>query len=69
MSNAKWPMLLVSVGLLTSCSSQASDDYSHADITRVKELSSEFSPPYAVKSAGPAAVDPRLLGPQNCLPV
>lgn len=68
MSNAKWPMLLVSVGLLASCSSQASDDYSHADITRVKELSSEFSPPYAVKSAGPAAVDPRLLGPQKLPP-
>lgn len=61
-------MLLFCAALLASCSSQASDDYSHADITRVKNLSTEFSAPYTVKSAGPAAIDPRLLGPQKLPP-
>ena len=68
MSNSKRLVLLVCAGLLASCSSQASEDYSHADITRVKNLSSEFSAPYTVKSAGPAAIDPRLLGPQKLPP-
>ncbi|BBX68574.1 hypothetical protein MPSYJ_20350 [Mycolicibacterium psychrotolerans] len=61
-------MLLFCAGLLAACSSQASEDYSHADITRVKNLSTEFSAPYTVKSAGPAAIDPRLLGPQKLPP-
>ncbi|KRE28956.1 hypothetical protein ASG82_04300 [Mycobacterium sp. Soil538] len=68
MSNSKRLMLLFCAGLLAACSSQASDDYSHADITRVKNLSTEFSAPYTVKSAGPAAIDPRLLGPQKLPP-
>jgi hypothetical protein len=65
MSNSKRLVLVVCAGLLASCSSQASEDYSHADITGVKNLSTEFPAPYAVKGAGPAAIDPRLLGPQK----
>ncbi len=68
MSNTKRWVLLFCAGLLASCSSQASEDFSHADITRVKNLSTEFSAPYTVKTAGPAAIDPRLLGPQKLPP-
>lgn len=68
MSNTKRWVLLFCAGLLASCSSQPSDDFSHADITRVKNLSTEFSAPYTVKTAGPAAIDPRLLGPQKLPP-
>lgn len=65
MSYSKSVALLVCAGVLASCSGKNSDDYSRADITRVKDLRTEFPAPYTVKDAGPAAIDPRLLAGQK----
>lgn len=65
MSYSKSVTLLLCAGLLASCAGGKSADYSHADITRVKELKSEFPAPFSVKEAGPAAIDPRLLAGQK----
>jgi hypothetical protein len=64
MSNPKPIAVLACAGLLAACS-PTPDDLSHADIAKVKDLKSEFAAPYTVKTAGPAAIDPRLLGPQK----
>lgn len=57
------------VGLLAACSTAAQpEDLSAADIARVTELKSSFPPPFAVKTVGPAAVDPQLLTAQKLPP-
>jgi len=68
MSHSKPMMLVVCAGLLAGCASHPEQDYSHADIARVKDVSSVFQAPFQVKTAGPAAIDPRLLGPQKLPP-
>ncbi|MCG7593019.1 DUF5642 family protein [Mycobacterium sp. PSTR-4-N] len=65
MSYSKSVTLLLCAGLLASCGGQSSDDDSRADITRVKDLRSEFPAPFTVSDAGPAAIDPRLLAGQK----
>ena len=64
MSYSKSMALLLCAGLLASCGGK-SDDYSRADIARVKDLRSEFPAPFTAKDAGPAAIDPRLLAGQK----
>jgi hypothetical protein len=61
-------MLAVCAGLLAACAGHSEPDLSRADIARVKDLSSDFQAPYTVKTAGPAAIDPRLLAPQKLPP-
>jgi len=68
MSHTKPMMLAVCAGLLAACAGPSEQDFSRADIARVKDVSGEFRAPYQVKAAGPAAIDPRLLGPQKLPP-
>ncbi|MCV7150060.1 DUF5642 family protein [Mycolicibacterium pyrenivorans] len=72
MSNAKIiraaPALAACVGLVTGCGPGEAEDLSQADIANVGELESSFAPPFMVETVGPAAIDPRLLGPQTLPP-
>ena len=72
MSNAKMPLasmaVAVSVGLLVACGSEQAVDLSQADIANVADIKSSFGPPFTVSTVGPAAIDPRLLGPQPLPP-
>ncbi|MGD9619766.1 MAG: DUF5642 family protein [Mycolicibacterium sp.] len=56
------------VGLLVACGSNQPVDLSRADIAKVAGIGSSFGPPYKVSTVGPAAIDPRLLGPQTLPP-
>ncbi|GJF11200.1 hypothetical protein NGTWS0302_15320 [Mycolicibacterium cyprinidarum] len=58
----------VCVGLLTACGSDQAVDLSQADIANVAEIKSSFDAPFTVTTVGPAAIDPRLLGPQTLPP-
>lgn len=51
--------------LLAACGSGQAEDLSQADIANVAEVESSFGPPFTVRTVGPAAIDPRLLGPQT----
>jgi hypothetical protein len=68
MSNAKMTLVFPCVGLLVACSAAPQEDLSHADIANVAEVKSSFGPPFTVNTVGPAAIDPRLLGPQTLPP-
>ncbi len=72
MSNAKRTLarLLASacVGLLAACGSGQALDLSQADIANVADIKSSFGPLFTVSTVGPAAIDPRLLGPQTLPP-
>lgn len=57
-----------SVGLLAACGSGQTLDLSRADIANVADIKSSFGPQFAVSTVGPAAIDPRLLGPQKLPP-
>jgi hypothetical protein len=50
-------------GLLAACGQSAEADLSHADIANVKNLRSNFGPPFQVTDVGPTGIDPRLLAP------
>ncbi len=67
MPNRKLMVALSCTGLLAACSAPQAD-LSNADIARVAELKSDFAAPFEVKTVGPAAIDPRLLGPQPLPP-
>ena len=72
MFNARMPLasmvVSVSAGLLTGCGADGSVDLSQADIANVADIKSSFGPPFTVSTVGPAAIDPRLLGPQPLPP-
>lgn len=72
MSDAKMTLasLVVTacVGPLAGCTAGQPEDLSHADIARVADLKSSFGVPFTVHTVGPAAIDPRLLGPQPLPP-
>jgi len=72
MPNAKITLarLVVSacVGLVAGCGSGEALDLSHANIANVADIKSSFDPPFTVSTVGPAAIDPRLLGPQTLPP-
>ncbi|MCB0948386.1 MAG: DUF5642 family protein [Mycobacterium sp.] len=72
MSNAKTTLaravVSASVGLLAACTSDQAIDLSQADIANVADIKSSFGPPFTVDTVGPAAIDPRLLGPQTLPP-
>ncbi|AFM18927.1 hypothetical protein Mycch_4210 [Mycolicibacterium chubuense NBB4] len=68
MSNPKLTLVVACtavVAVVAACSSGQPADYSRADIAKVAELKSDFGPPFRVSTVGPAAIDPRLLGPQT----
>ncbi|OBB76292.1 DUF5642 family protein [Mycobacterium sp. 852014-52144_SCH5372336] len=51
---------------LTACGNgQPSDDLSHADIGRVKDVRTSFGPGFKVTDVGPTGIDPRLLARQE----
>jgi hypothetical protein len=56
------------VGLLAACTAAPQENLSTADIGRVAELKSSFSPAFTVKTVGPAAIDPELLTAQKLPP-
>jgi hypothetical protein len=68
MSNPKLVVLAACVALVPACGPGQQDDFSHADIAKVSQLRSDFGPPFKVRTVGPAAIDPRLLGPQTLPP-
>lgn len=72
MPNAKMTLARVaaigSAGVLAACGSGPAADVAHADIAKVAALKSSFGPAFAVTTVGPAAIDPRLLGPQTLPP-
>ncbi|BBX00736.1 hypothetical protein BST36_00635 [Mycolicibacterium moriokaense] len=57
-------LALVCAGVLAACGTGESPNSSNADIARVKDVRSSFGPQFKVTEFGPAAIDPRLLGPQ-----
>ena len=68
MSHAKMTLALSCVGLLAACGGGQADDLSHADIANVADVKADFGPSFKVSTVGPAAIDPRLLGPQTLPP-
>ncbi len=72
MPNLKRPLagaaVSASVGLLTACGSGQTADLSRADIANVADITSSFGPRFAVRTVGPTAIDPGLLGPQELPP-
>ena len=75
MSNAKRTLASLlaaaSAGLAAGCGSGQDLDHAdlaHADIANVADITASFGPPFTVSNVGPAAIDPRLLGPQTLPP-
>ncbi|MGZ8802725.1 MAG: DUF5642 family protein [Mycobacterium sp.] len=68
MSNPKVALAVACTGLLAACSSGQSEDLSQADIAKVADVKATFGPPFKVSTVGPAAIDPRLLGPETLPP-
>jgi len=72
MSNAKRTLASLlaaaSAGLSAGCGSGQDLDLAHADIANIADITSSFGPPFTVSNVGPAAIDPRLLGPQTLPP-
>lgn len=66
MSNPKLslPALGACAVLLVSCAA-SQPDLADADIADVAGIEDSFGPPFTVSTVGPAAIDPRLLGPQT----
>ncbi|VEG39015.1 Conserved exported protein of uncharacterised function [Mycolicibacterium flavescens] len=57
---------VASAAALTACGNgQPSDDLSHADIGRVKDVRTSFGPGFKVTDVGPTGIDPRLLARQE----
>ncbi len=67
MFNPKALLVIACAGALAACSSaeSAEPDVSHADIANIKNLRSNFPPPFKVTDIAPAGIDPRLLQPQK----
>lgn len=68
MSKPTVALAVASAGLLVACGSGQPEDLSQADIANVADVKSSFGPPFTVNTVGPAAIDPRLLGPQTLPP-
>ena len=66
MSNPKLtvPALSACAVLLASCAT-SQPDLADADIANIAGIEDSFGPPFTVSTVGPAAIDPRLLGPQT----
>lgn len=65
MSNPRAIPVVVCAVLVAACSAGPQPDSSNADIARVSGVEDSFGPPFTVSTVGPAAIDPRLLGPQR----
>ena len=63
MLNPRAVLVIASVGALAACGSAESSepDLSHADIANIKNVRSNFPPPFQVSDIAPAAIDPNLL--------
>lgn len=57
-----------SAALLVACGAGQEADLAQADIANVADVKSSFGPAFTVTTVGPAAIDPRLLGPQTLPP-
>ena len=58
------PALGACAVMLAACAADQ-PDLADADIAKVSGIEEAFGAPFTVNTVGPAAVDPRLLGPQN----
>ena len=70
MLNTRAVLVIACVSALAACSSaeSAEPDLSHADIANIKNLRSNFPPPFKVTDIAPTAIDPRILEPQKLPP-
>jgi hypothetical protein len=67
---SKTPMfaLAMCAVVLAACGQSADSALGNADISRVKDVKSNFGPDFKVTEVGPTGVDPKLLGPQKLPP-
>ncbi|HET9563742.1 MAG TPA: DUF5642 family protein [Mycobacterium sp.] len=70
MLNTRAVLVIACVSALAACSSaeSAEPDLSHADIANIKDLRSNFPPPFTVTDIAPTAIDPRIVEPQKLPP-
>jgi hypothetical protein len=61
-------LAIACVGALAACSSAKSADLSHADITNIKNVRSDFPAAYKIRDIPKTAIDPRILEPQKLPP-
>jgi hypothetical protein len=67
MLNLRAVFAVACAGALAACGS-AEPDLSHADIANIKNLRSDFPPPFKVSDIAPTRIDPRVLEPQKLPP-
>jgi Domain of unknown function (DUF5642) len=70
MLNTRAVLVIACVSALAACSSaeSAEPDLTHADIANIRNLRSNFPPPFTVTDIAPTAIDPRILEPQKLPP-
>ena len=69
-SNARVIAVVACAGVVAACGSGQSgeQDFPHADIAHVANVTSSFGPEFKVTTVRPTGIDPRLLGRQSLPP-